>query len=109
MVRSLADRTFQLSSPPQVPLRVAAGGDRAAALLRLRRGAPRRRPPFFPGRPGYERCMKGAYHQTLQGSFSAVSKRNFASKYAFDSIFQPLQDLHTFAPLRSQNFSITSV
>ena len=40
----------------------------------------------------------------LAGSFSAVSKRNFARKYAFDSIFQALQDLHTFAPLRSQNF-----
>ena len=41
----------------------------------------------------------------LAGSFSAVSKRNFATKYAFDSIFQALQDLHTFAPLQSQNFS----
>ena len=40
----------------------------------------------------------------LAGSFSAVSKRNFARKYAFDSIFQALQDVHTFAPLRSQNF-----
>ena len=35
----------------------------------------------------------------LAGSFSAVSKRNFARKYAFDSIFQALQDLHPFAPL----------
>ena len=43
------------------------------------------------------------------GSFSAVSKRNFARKYAFDSIFQALQDLHTFAPLQSQNFSKKSV
>ena len=40
----------------------------------------------------------------LAGSFSAVSKRNFARKYAFDSIFQALQDLRTFAPLQSQNF-----
>merc|ERR1712100_265649 len=40
----------------------------------------------------------------LAGSFSAVSKRNFATKYAFDSIFQALQDLHPFAPLQSQNF-----
>ena len=38
----------------------------------------------------------------LAGSFSAVSKRNFARKYAFDSIFQALQDLHPFAPLQSQ-------
>ena len=40
----------------------------------------------------------------LAGSFSAVSKRNFARKYAFDSIFQALQDLHTSAPLQSQKF-----
>ena len=43
--------------------------------------------------------------QILAGSFSALSKRNFARKYAFDSIFQALQDLHTFAPLQSQHFS----
>ena len=42
--------------------------------------------------------------QTLQGSLSAVSKRNFATKYAFDSIFQVLQDVHTFAPLQTQQF-----
>ena len=36
----------------------------------------------------------------LAGSFSAVSKRIFASKYAFDSIFQDLQDVQTFAPLQ---------
>ena len=45
----------------------------------------------------------------LAGSFSAVSKRNFARKYAFDSIFQALQDLHLFAPLQSQNCSKKSV
>ena len=33
--------------------------------------------------------------ESLAGSFSAVSKRNFARKYAFGSIFQALQDLHT--------------
>ena len=45
----------------------------------------------------------------LAGSFSAVSKRNFARKYAFDGIFQALQDLHPFAPLQSQNFRKKSV
>ena len=45
----------------------------------------------------------------LVGSFSAVSKRNFARKYAFDSKCQALQDVHTFAPLPSQNFSKKSV
>ena len=43
------------------------------------------------------------------GSFSAVPKRNFARKYAFDSIFQALQDLHTFAPLQSKKNSKKSV
>ena len=38
-------------------------------------------------------------------SFSAVSAPIFARKYAFDSIFQALQNLHIFAPLQSQNFS----
>ena len=42
--------------------------------------------------------------KSLAGSVSAVSKRNFA-KNAFDIIFQDLQDVHTFAPLQSQNFS----
>ena len=42
-------------------------------------------------------------------SFSAVSKRNFARKYTFDSIFQALQDVHTFAPLQSQNLIKKSV
>ena len=45
----------------------------------------------------------------MAGSFSAVSKRNFARKYSFDSIFQALQDLHTSAPLQSQNFRKKSV
>jgi len=45
----------------------------------------------------------------LAGAFSAVSKRIFARKYAFDSIFQALQDVHPFAPLQSQNFRKKSV
>ena len=46
----------------------------------------------------------GKISKFLAGSFSAVSKRNFARKYAFDSIFQALQDFHTSAPLQSQIF-----
>ena len=49
-------------------------------------------------------CIFTTFCKFLAGSFSAVSKRNFARKYAFDSIFQVLQDLHTFAPLQSQCF-----
>ena len=41
----------------------------------------------------------------LAGSFSAVSEPTSASKYAFCSIFQDLQDLQTSAPLRTQHFS----
>ena len=51
----------------------------------------------------------GKISKISAGSFSAVSKRNFARKYAFDSIFQALQDLHPFAPLQSQNFRKKSV
>ena len=40
---------------------------------------------------------------------SKIGKLNFARKYAFDSISQALQDLHTFAPLQSQNFRKKSV
>ena len=41
--------------------------------------------------------------QILWGSFSAVSKPIFATKYSFFfSILRDLQDLHTFAPLESQ-------
>ena len=52
----------------------------------------------------FEKCIFRKFCKFLAGSFSAVSKRNFATKYAFDSIFQDLQDVHTFAPLRSQKF-----
>ena len=45
---------------------------------------------------------------TLRRSFSSVSKPMFAIKYSFFSIFRNLQDLHTFAPLRIQNFSKSS-
>ena len=51
----------------------------------------------------------GKISKFLASSFSAASKRNFARKYAFDSIFQALQDLHPFAPLQSQNFRKKSV
>ena len=42
---------------------------------------------------------------TLRGSFSSGSTATIARKGAFCSIFWALQDLHSFAPLRSQNFS----
>ena len=42
---------------------------------------------------------------TCKGSFSAVSKPIFATKYSFCSIFRDLQDSHSFAPFQSQNSS----
>ena len=45
----------------------------------------------------FRKCIFRKICKFLAGSFSAVSKRNFARKYAFDSICQALQDLHTSA------------
>ena len=45
------------------------------------------------------------FSPTWKGSFSAVSKPIFATKYSFCSIFRDLQDYHSFAPLPIQNFS----
>ena len=42
--------------------------------------------------------------ETLEGSFSSVSTATIARVGAFFRIFQDLQDLHSFAPLRTQNF-----
>ena len=41
----------------------------------------------------------------FRGSFSAVWTATIARKDAFFSIFRDLQDLQSFAPLKSQNFS----
>jgi len=46
--------------------------------------------------------------RTLRGSFSAVSKPKFATKYSLDSSWRDLQDLHAFAPLRPHYFSKNS-
>ena len=43
--------------------------------------------------------------ETLESSFSAVSTPMFATKYSFFSVFRDLQDLQSFAPLRSQIFN----
>ena len=43
--------------------------------------------------------------QTLEGSFSAVSKQNFATKYSFCSVFRDLQDFQSFAPIEIEKNS----
>ena len=45
------------------------------------------------------------FRQTLGGPFSAVSTATRARVGAFFHIFRDLQDLQSFAPLRSQNLS----
>ena len=42
---------------------------------------------------------------TLDGSFSSVSRPPIARVGAFFTVFRDLQDCHSFAPLRIQNFS----
>ena len=87
---------------------------------RLRAGAPRRREELHGEGEGHAGpAHRGAavpgdgilqkLWKFLAGWFSAVPRRNFPRKYVFDSIFQTLQDLHTFAPQQSQNFSKKSV
>ena len=89
---------------------------------RLRRPRWRRRAPGpaaapFPPRPAPRPATppkfllarlgggRGDYHpQILRGSFSAVSTGTIARVGAFFRIFRDLQDLHSFAPLRPQNF-----
>ena len=46
----------------------------------------------------------GKFCETLEGSFSAVSTPLIARVGAFFRIFQNLQDLHSSAPLQTQNF-----
>ena len=54
---------------------------------------------------GRRRCLSAKFCKFLAGSFSAVSKRKFARKHAFDSIFQALQDLHPFCTAAISKFS----
>ena len=88
------------------PRRVRAAAARRAAPApppRRRRGAPLPGPNFLQNSAKFCRILKQICI-FLAGSFSAVSKRHFARKYAFGSIFQALKDVHPFAPLQSQNF-----
>ena len=107
MVRSLADRTFQLCAGREgvEDDRVVGVGHAVAEqdAVRVRNDGPARR--------GEERCRPVLIKewseywiefspQTSRGSFSAVSTPIFASKYSLESSWRDLQDSHTFAPLR---------
>ena len=50
----------------------------------------------------YSSLFFSEIEQTLEGSFSSVSKPIFATKASFFSIFRDLQDLQSFAPLESK-------
>ena len=100
--------------PPSDPPEVVAEGQepedrvdvvRVVVGQELRHGGPRR--CSSQSEPVLEKLARLC--KFLVGSFSAVSNRIFARNYAFDSIFQALQDLHTFASLQSQNFTKQSV
>ena len=64
-------------------------------------------PPLLPVdvTAGIRRWLRMAHHrsigQTLQGSFSAVSKPNFASKYALESFRRDLQNAFLCTVLES--------
>ena len=90
------------------PLRAELSDPRRRRSARRRRRC-RARPLQFFRKCIFEKCILRKFCKFLAGSFSAVSKRNFARKYAFGSIFQALQDVHTSAPLQTQNFSQKSV
>ena len=105
-LRSRAPRAHLVHPPPRILVFWSGaadprGGGCRAGPWRVRREGPR--PPVRVSKICKRFC------KFLAGSFSAGSKRNFARKYAFDSIFQALQDLHPFAPLQSQNFRKKSV
>ena len=59
--------------------------------------------PEGPAPPALEARAEGA-RQTLHGSFSAVSKRNFASKYAFESSRRDLHNALLCTALKSHFF-----
>ena len=44
------------------------------------------------------------FWQTSEGSFSSLSKPNFATKYSLESSRRDLSCLHPFAPVQPQNF-----
>ena len=73
MVRSLADRTFQLRRPARAP----DPRRRGDPVPRQPDGDAGARAPA-PG-PRAARVLAGSFGQTLEGSFSAVSKRIFAA------------------------------
>ena len=79
------------------------GGPRAAALrdrARRRHGGPHQIPPA-----AHCSTRLATTHHSFLGSFSAVSKRNFATKYAFFQVFRDLQNYLADFLKKLQNFA----
>ena len=66
--------------------------DTAALIAALDAGRSRSCPAARSGERGNPVDPDASRQQTLQGSFSAVSKRNFAIKYAFESSRRDLRN-----------------
>ena len=81
----------------------------AGALRGFERPVERPRRPGVRRRLAYKVCSILQILQFFGGLVLGCIKTKVCKKYAFDSIFQALQDLHTFAPLQSQKFSKKSV
>ena len=61
------------------------------------------------GLPRDSKMHFSKFLQIFGGLVLGCIKTKFCKKYAFDNIFQALQDLHPFAPLQCQNFRKKSV
>ena len=89
-------------------LNCQAGAERGPRRRRRSGGHPL--PPGLrsPGGALHEEIWTGLLHrsigQTLQGSFSVVSKPNFASKYGFESSRRDLHNALLCTTLQSQYF-----
>ena len=90
------------SSAPRKKTPGARGEDDGAPGRGGGRQHARTRPLAPP--PFWRRIILLTASPTLDGSFSAVWTATIASKDAFFCIFHNLQDLHSFAPLQSQNW-----
>ena len=92
-------------SKPTDPQATPTGARRSAATSAVR-GADLRASGALASELVVRRRKKieGNHPQILRGSFSAVSTATIARIGAFFRIFRDLQDLHSFAPLRPQNF-----
>ena len=86
----------------------ASAGRREGLVGKRRRGRPALPGRHFPGVHGpLQKISKISNYLQIFGGLVLGCIKNAVK--SFDSIFQVLQDLHSFAPLQSQNFRKKSV